>query len=571
MGMQRSLSSFLDRHGARREGGPAPAGAHPSRNQPEAPASAATAAAPGIRIGGAEADLAEGRIRAPDGTVTELRPQSAAVLRALAARRGETVRKDDLHAAVWGDIAVTDDSLVQCVADIRRALGAARDALQTLPKRGYRLEAETTAPRRPARLLAAAMVATLAALLWIGRERPEPVRGPVVAVLPFENLAGGERYDRLARGLTEETIGDLAQNAWLFVLADAATRPLAGAAPQEVAARLGAAHVVQGSLQAEDGTVHIAAALVDSATGRQIWTKRWEGPEADLLKLQRDASEALTGELAADWSGPIVDADRAKALKRGTLNLAAYELYALGAERVHRFTREDVAAGEQLLRRAVALDPNYGEAWAKLSVALINEIWPETPPEEARRIRAEADATALEAYRVAPDSPMALGIAASVVRKTDPDEAVRMIRRRAELAPSNADILAFLGWHAAFLPELAPDAERWLRRAYELNPDPPLWYKVHLGIALVALGRYAEADEVFTGITGSDYVDVHAGRTASRALAGDLDGAKRAAAELMRAEPDFTIPWYVVEWYGFHPTVGDTYARGLRLAGAPER
>jgi TolB-like protein len=561
MGMQRSLSSFLDRHGARREGGPAPAGAHPSRTP---------AADPGrVRIGGAEADLAEGCIRAPDGAETLLRPQSAAVLRVLAARRGHVVSKDDLHAAVWGGVAVTDDSLVQCVADIRRALGGARDALQTLPKRGYRLEAETTGARRPARLLAAAMVAVLAALLWIGRERPEPARGPVVAVLPFENLAGGERYDRLARGLTEETIGDLAQNAWLFVLADAATRPLAETAPQEVAARLGAAHVVQGSLQAEGGTVRIAAALVDTASGRQTWTKRWEGPEADLLKLQRDASEALTGELAADWSGPIVAADRTKALKRGTLNLAAYELYALGAERVHRFTREDLAAGEQLLRRAVALDPNYGEAWAKLCIALFNQIWPETPPDEAARILAEADAAALEAYRVAPDSPMALGIAAGVVLKTDPKQATRMVRRGAELAPNNADILAFLAWRAAHLPELAPEAERWLRRAYELNPDPPLWYQIHLGVALIALGRYAEADEVFTGITGSDYVDVHAGRTASRALAGDHDGARRAVAELLHAEPDFTIPWYV-EYYGFHPIVGDTYARGLRLAGAPE-
>jgi TolB-like protein/DNA-binding winged helix-turn-helix (wHTH) protein len=337
--MQRSLSSFLDRHGA-----------HSVAQPPRSPASAGTAADPGcIRIGGAEADLAEGRIRAPDGTETPLRPQSAAVLRILAARRGHVVSKDDLHAAVWGGIAVTDDSLVQCVADIRRALGSSRDALQTLPKRGYRLEAETTAARRPLRLLAAGMVAVLAALIWTGRERPEPARGPVVAVMPFESLSGGERYERLARGLTEETIGDLAQSAWLFVLADAATRPLAGAAPQEVAARLGAAHVVQSSLQAEDGTVRIAAALIDAATGRQLWTKRWEGPEAKLLKLQRDASEALVGELAAEWSGPIVAADRANALKRGTTDLAAYELYTLGVERVHRFTREDVGR-----RRATA-------------------------------------------------------------------------------------------------------------------------------------------------------------------------------------------------------------------------
>ena len=115
----------------------------------------------------------------------------------LAARRGEIVGKDELHAAVWGDIAVTEDSLVQCIGDIRRALGAARDALQTVPRRGYRLDgrgralprasaggcaawrrgASRRAARRPPRLATAR------------RPRRRAADGPVVAVLPFENLS----------------------------------------------------------------------------------------------------------------------------------------------------------------------------------------------------------------------------------------------------------------------------------------------------------------------------------------------------------------------------------------------
>jgi DNA-binding winged helix-turn-helix (wHTH) protein len=120
---------------------------------PTASATAAALSPPApapLRIRGAVADLASGLVRAPDGTETELRRQSAAMLGALAARRGEIVGKDALHAAVWGDVAVTDDSLVQCIADIRRALGPARDALHTLPRRGYRLEAEGAPP--PARV-----------------------------------------------------------------------------------------------------------------------------------------------------------------------------------------------------------------------------------------------------------------------------------------------------------------------------------------------------------------------------------------------------------------------------------
>jgi pimeloyl-ACP methyl ester carboxylesterase/DNA-binding winged helix-turn-helix (wHTH) protein len=99
-----------------------------------------------LHLCGAWIEPAAGRVRAPDGTTTMLRAQSAAVLRVLAGRCGDAVSKDALFEAVWGDIAVTGDSLVQCVGDIRRALGGAREVVRTLPGFGYML-AEPPAPR----------------------------------------------------------------------------------------------------------------------------------------------------------------------------------------------------------------------------------------------------------------------------------------------------------------------------------------------------------------------------------------------------------------------------------------
>src|SRR5215207_514287 len=83
-------------------------------------------------------------LRIVEGKTIDLRSQSAEVLSVLAARPGEIVSKDALMKAVWPDTFVTDDSLTQCIADIRRAT---RDdehvILQTLPKRGYRLNADS--------------------------------------------------------------------------------------------------------------------------------------------------------------------------------------------------------------------------------------------------------------------------------------------------------------------------------------------------------------------------------------------------------------------------------------------
>ena len=77
------------------------------------------------------------------GKAVDLRSQSSEVLSVLAARPGEIVSKDTLMRAVWPDTFVTDDSLTQCVADIRRALGDDRHMIvETLPKRGYRLNAD---------------------------------------------------------------------------------------------------------------------------------------------------------------------------------------------------------------------------------------------------------------------------------------------------------------------------------------------------------------------------------------------------------------------------------------------
>jgi DNA-binding winged helix-turn-helix (wHTH) protein len=87
-----------------------------------------------------EFDLAARELRDPQGNRVDLRSQSAEVLAQLARRPGRVVAKGDLISAVWPDTFVTDDSLVQCIADIRRALGDdGHKIVLTHPRKGYRL------------------------------------------------------------------------------------------------------------------------------------------------------------------------------------------------------------------------------------------------------------------------------------------------------------------------------------------------------------------------------------------------------------------------------------------------
>src|SRR5918995_1079438 len=90
-----------------------------------------------LRLNGRTVDLQRGTVADETGRQIALRPQAAEVLKVLAARPGKLVGKDELVQAVWGPIAVTDDSLVQCVKEIRRALGDDKhEIVKTVHKRG---------------------------------------------------------------------------------------------------------------------------------------------------------------------------------------------------------------------------------------------------------------------------------------------------------------------------------------------------------------------------------------------------------------------------------------------------
>lgn len=95
-----------------------------------------------IAVGDSVLDLEREVLLDASGGVVELRPQAFQVLRHLALEAGRLVSKDQLLAAVWPDVVVTDDSLVQAIGDVRRALGPrGRDVVRTIPRRGYLLVA----------------------------------------------------------------------------------------------------------------------------------------------------------------------------------------------------------------------------------------------------------------------------------------------------------------------------------------------------------------------------------------------------------------------------------------------
>jgi TolB-like protein/DNA-binding winged helix-turn-helix (wHTH) protein len=541
--------------------------APPSRNGAEIVPKSAT-------ISGAEVDLVRRAVRAPDGTVTGLRRQSTGVLRVLLARRGETVSKDALHAAVWGDIAVTEDSLVQCIGEIRKALGPAREALRTVQREGYRLEAEAAAGavwRRPWRALAsgvAAIVVLAGLLAWgLGAFAPAPpaAKGPVVAVLPFANGSGGERWDRLARGVTDEVIADLGRNDWIAVFASATSARQAGATPQEVHAALGADYVVTGTVHAEGDRVRVSAALADASNGRQVWAESWEGASDDLLALQVAASRALVGELAGAYTGVLARADRQRAHAK-TANLAAYDLYLLGIEHKHRFTEQDLHEAESLFLRATDLDPGFAKAWVGLAIVegflgAFAKNDAEYAALETRQVAAVERAMAAD-----PEDPLVLIEASRLdAMNGDLDAAASHLRRAVELAPNDADVLAVAAWSAPERSAIPREAVAWADRALALNPARPDWYLTAKGGALLAAREYAAAIEALR-LGAKEMLETWINMAVAAGMLGDARTAQEASAQVRRINPDFSLDFYLDGW-PWEPAFRALLLEGGRKAG----
>ena len=228
------------------------------------------------------------------GAAIPLRPQAFAVLRCLAERPGRLVSKDELMAAVWPGIAVTDDSLVQAVGDIRRAIGdEAHAVVRTVPRRGYRL---VPAARRGRPLPEAARggwggAVGAAGAWWRGGPRaPGGSRRLGAAgrrrrwsvVLPFDALARRTPVARLLastsdRGRRSPTSARIPEFTGL-----------AGALPElrgrgrrsgEVARTIrGGTSWSAGSIDREGDRVRVTAQLVDARTGGILWSERWDRP-----------------------------------------------------------------------------------------------------------------------------------------------------------------------------------------------------------------------------------------------------------------------------------------------------
>jgi TolB-like protein/class 3 adenylate cyclase/Flp pilus assembly protein TadD len=189
--------------------------------------------------------------------------------------------------------------------------------------------------------------------------------GPSIAVLPFANMSDDPAQEYFVDGMTEDLITDLAKIENLFVIARNTVFTYKGKSVvvPDVARELGVKYVMEGSVRRVGEVVRINAQLIDGASGAHIWAERYDGVLTDIFALQ----DKVTSEIIAQLQITLTPDERNRRESGGTDNPDAHDAYLRGWQLYRRYTPGDFAEAIPHLKRAVELDPDYGQAWAALA------------------------------------------------------------------------------------------------------------------------------------------------------------------------------------------------------------
>ena len=492
------------------------------------------------------------------GLPLQLRPKSFDVLAYLSRNRGRLVSKAELIDQIWGHIAVTENSLVQCIKDIRQVLnGDSQFEIKTVPKRGYLFEgllAEVTARGKEANA---------------GQFPALPDR-PSIAVLPFENLSDEPDQEHFADGVTEDLITGLSRIKWLFVIARNSTFIYKDRAADvsAIGRELGVRYLLRGSIRRAARRLRISAQLIEARNGLHHWAEQYDRELGDIFAIQAEIACNVVGAIEPF----VLAAEGSRAFARSAQDLGAWEHVARAQTHVWRLNREDNRAAIEALRRAVDSYPNYEPARSQLGFCLLfaaHNGWIDRS--EGMKRGREHTLRAIELDHWTTWGQIALGYLRMMERRTA--EAIAAFEAAVRLDPSSAAAHCYLSHGFAFAGR-DREAIEHAETAIRLSPMDPEMAMFFGGIAVAhyTAGRYDRAlhysDELLRlrpGFQGAQRL-----RCAALAQLGMIDEARQYLEHVRIGQPQLTLQW-IREGVPYQtPETMERFLDGMRKAGVPE-
>src|SRR3984957_1508117 len=320
-----------------------------------------------LSFGKYEIDLARRELRCAKSPV-HVEPQVFDLLAYLMHNRDRVVSKDDLIASVWKGRIVSESTLTSRINAARTAIGDSgkdQKLIRTVARKGLRFVGIVhEAPNGVEPV-----------------QRPDPPdevhprsislpplsERPTIAVLPFTNMSDDPEQEYFSDGISEDIITALSKLRWFLVIARNSSFVYKGKAVhmKQIAEELGVGYVVEGSVRRSGEQLRITAQLNDVTTGSHIWAEHYDRNLTDVFAVQ----DGITESIVAAIEPQLYAAESFRARRKPPDSLDAWDLVMRALSYYWRVTRQDNVVAQALLEKAIAIDPNYGQALGVLATS----------------------------------------------------------------------------------------------------------------------------------------------------------------------------------------------------------
>lgn len=310
-----------------------------------------------------------------------------------------------------------------------------------------------------------------------------------IAVLPFANRSANPEDVFFVEGIHDDLLSHISRISAVKTISRTSVlhyRESDKTIP-EIAAELGVATILEGGVQRAGDHVRINVQLIDARTDEHLWSESYdrELSTANIFAIQTEIAVSIAAALKAALS-PVEE----ELLREvPTQDLAAYEAYLIGRQRLEQESTGSIAEAVRYFRTAVDRDPNYALAWVGLADAYLQQGDAGVSPKESfQRARGAVEA-ALELNSELGEAHTSLGTLR--FREQDVEGAEKSYRRAIELSPNYPRLK---NWYGVFLANSGrwEEALEWRAAAVELDPMSPELRR-GFAVSLRAMGRNEEA------------------------------------------------------------------------------
>ena len=287
-----------------------------------------------------------------------------------------------------------------------------------------------------------------------------------IAVLPFEDQSPQHDNEWFSDGLTDELISTLGKLDQLFVVDSQSSRMYKGAklSTKDIASQLHVGYIVRGAVRKAGDKIRIQATLIEAASGTTLWDEKFNGTMDDIFEIQEKTALDIADGLKLKLTKEEVE----EIEERGTDNVEAYELYLRAITRGAN-NKEGHLAKIELIRKAIALDPNYSAAYGALAVEYANYI--RSTKKIDKEILVLLEEATEKVSQLAPGTQFEYAALSNLYSiRGEAEKAIETAKKIVEVAPKKAigyGVVGFMYMKSGQWKEAA----KWTEQALTINPN----------------------------------------------------------------------------------------------------